>query len=62
MKFNWNEDSKFYVTGKEVTPKQFFDHDLASMKYHFAVITGGSTMEWGRLPGIRIKKKKEDDK
>jgi hypothetical protein len=60
---NINEDWKFYINGKEITPREFLVHDLYSMDFHFVIHSPDdkSTLEWGRVPKIIIKKK-EDEK
>ena len=53
-----NEDCKFYLDGKEVTPREFLINDLYSTKIHFVICSqdGKEGLEWGRFPTIKVNK------
>ncbi|KKM68306.1 hypothetical protein LCGC14_1462170 [marine sediment metagenome] len=55
--------TKHYINGEEISERLFkIKNYLYNPLNHYVVISDKISLQWGRVPGIFIKKKENDEK
>lgn len=53
--------NKYYINGEEISERLFrIKNYLYNQLNHYCIVSDKTTLQWGRIPGISIKKKEND--